>query len=219
MSATYQRSLLSAIAIISLSACTTAKEEIAPKEIVAPPEIDPHFLLPLPGFSNASCGLNGAAGIEAEIITEINTFRSQNQVCGDQAFSATTPVRWNLQLLKAAQGHSLQMAQTNVISHFGIDSRAPMNRVRDVGYVPIIAGENIAAGLNSVKEAMKAWEKSPGHCVNLMNPLYQEVAVACVKKQDSFFRYYWTMSLAAPYIPPAPVKEEEKKSPRNTRGL
>jgi uncharacterized protein YkwD len=41
-----------------------------------------------------------------------------------------------------------------------------------------MTGENIAAGQMTPEEAVAGWLRSPGHCANLMNGGYSEMAVA-----------------------------------------
>ncbi len=71
-------------------------------------------------------------------------------------------------------------------------------RVMATGYSYTALGENIAAGQTSVQAVMTAWINSPGHCQNLMNPSFRDVAVACVRNNSSTYSLYWTMDLARP---------------------
>ena len=142
-----------------------------------------------------SCGLNGAAGIQAEVLQRLNALRSQGAVCGSNAFAATGLVTWNNPLLQAAVGHSTDMAQKNYFAHTGLDGRTPAQRVTATGYSWSTVGENIAAGQRSVEEVLTGWTNSPGHCQNLMNPSFRDVAVACVRNDAATYRLYWTMEL------------------------
>ena len=146
--------------------------------------------------ADVSCGLNGPAGIEAEILQRLNALRASGAVCGTTAFPATGALAWNKTLLQAAAGHSTDMAQKNYFSHTGQDGRSPGQRVTAAGYSWATVGENIAGGQRSVEQAMTGWINSPGHCQNLMNPNFRDVAVACVKNDASAYRLYWTMNLA-----------------------
>jgi uncharacterized protein YkwD len=42
------------------------------------------------------------------------------------------------------------------------------------------------------------WLASPGHCANIMNASYADMATACVASSTSTYRTYWTMDLARP---------------------
>ena len=145
--------------------------------------------------SSISCGLNGPAGIEAEVLQRVNALRAAGAVCGSSGFAATTALSWNTTLLQAAAVHSTDMAQKNYFSHTGLDGRSAAQRVTDAGYSWSTVGENIAAGQPSVESVMTAWINSPGHCQNLMNPNFRDIAVACVRSDAATYRLYWTMAL------------------------
>jgi uncharacterized protein YkwD len=70
-----------------------------------------------------SCGLNGAAGIEAEILQRVNAVRASGAVCGTTGYAATGALAWNPNLLAAAKGHSADMAQKNYFAHNSLDGR------------------------------------------------------------------------------------------------
>ena len=144
---------------------------------------------------DSSCGLNGAAGIQAEVLQRVNALRAAGAVCGTTAYPATTALSWNNQLLQSAQGHSTDMAQKNYFSHTSQDGRTLGQRVTATGYAWSNVGENIAAGQRSVEQVMTGWTNSPGHCQNLMNPAFRDVAVACVRNDAADYRLYWTMNL------------------------
>ena len=145
--------------------------------------------------SDTSCGLNGAAGIEAEILQRVNALRASGAVCGTTGYAATGALAWNTTLLTAAKGHSLDMAQKNYFSHISQDGRSLGQRITAAGYNWSNVGENIAAGQTSVEQVMNSWIKSPGHCQNLMNPNFRDVAVACMRNDAADYRLYWTMNL------------------------
>ena len=125
----------------------------------------------------------------------LNALRASGAVCGTTGYAATGALAWNPLLLKAAAGHSTDMAQKNYFSHTGQDGRSPAQRITAAGYNWSTIGENIAAGQRSVEEVMSGWAKSPGHCQNLMNPNFREVAVACVRNDAADYRLYWSMEL------------------------
>ncbi|WP_309678773.1 CAP domain-containing protein [Polaromonas sp.] len=148
-----------------------------------------------PASIDANCGLNSPGGIQAEVLQRVNALRSTGAVCGATSYPATTPLIWNSLLLKAATGHSADMASNNYFSHTSLDGRTLSQRVLAAGYNYSAAGENIAAGQRSVESAMAGWINSPGHCQNLMEPLFRDIAVACVRNDSATYSYYWTMDL------------------------
>jgi uncharacterized protein YkwD len=149
---------------------------------------------PLPGV-DANCGLNGSAGIQAEILQRVNAFRAAGAVCGSTTYAPAAALSWNTKLLQAATGHSNDMATNNYFSHTSLDGRTFTQRILAAGYSYSAAGENIAAGQTSVQDVMTAWINSPGHCQNMMTATFQDIAVACVRNDASTYRLYWTMEL------------------------
>lgn len=132
------------------------------------------------------------SNIEA-LVNAVNNARSVPRMCGNTSYSATSPLKWNDNLLQAAQGHSADMAQNNFFSHTGSNGLQPSDRTKNAGYGKS-TGENIGAGYKSLDEAMKNWLDSPGHCANIMNPSYKDYALACVDKRHTDFGTYWTQS-------------------------
>lgn len=144
---------------------------------------------------SSTCGLSN---FQADLLRQINTARAAGRSCGSTAFVATSPLAWNARLFVAAEGHSGDMARNNFFSHTSLDGRSASTRVTNAGYVWRATGENIAAGQRDVTAVMNGWLASEGHCRNIMNPDYQDVAVACVQQSGSTYGLYWTMVLARP---------------------
>ena len=142
-----------------------------------------------------SCGLNQPAGIETELLARVNQLRSEGATCGATQYGPATLLTWNKELLNAAAGHSADMAQNNYFSHISRDGRTPPQRLVAANYDYASMGENIAAGQPTVEAAVNAWLTSPDHCKNMMNPVFREVAVACIANPGSTFGRYWSMEL------------------------
>jgi uncharacterized protein YkwD len=143
--------------------------------------------------ASTTCGI---PNYQALMLQQINTARAQARSCGATAYAATTALAWNDQLFAAAARHSADMAVNNYFSHVGRDGRSPSDRVTAEGYTWRTTGENIAAGYGSIDTVMAGWLASPGHCANIMNTGYADVAVACVQATGATFSTYWTMELA-----------------------
>jgi uncharacterized protein YkwD len=86
------------------------------------------------------------------------------------------PLAWNANLAAAAQGHSQDMANTQVQSHTGSNGSSPQQRMQQSGYGNIASnGENAFAWASSVQEAMDAFlvdwgNPSDGHRNNIQQP-------------------------------------------------
>jgi len=130
--------------------------------------------------------------IQQSTLNLINSVRSQGRMCGSTFYESVPPVVWDNELEAASLGHSNDMSQVNFFSHTGSDGSNPGQRATNQGYIWRTYGENIAAGQQSTAEVIDAWTNSPGHCANLMNPNFQDVAVACAESNSSQYGRYWT---------------------------
>lgn len=137
--------------------------------------------------------------MRSRMLDLINSARAEARNCGATAYSATTPLAWNTQLVNAAKTHSQDMAQHNFFSHTGSDGSDIGDRASAAGFVWQRVGENIAAGQTSAESAVNGWLDSPGHCQNLMNPNFTQVSVACVENSGSDYVRYWTNVLGTPF--------------------
>jgi len=127
----------------------------------------------------------------------INDARAVARSCGSDDYEATEPLSWNTTLAETALGHSTDMADNNFFSHTGSDGLNASARATEAGYFWRTVGENIAAGRSVAEATVQDWLDSPGHCRNIMNPAFREVAVACVEDSGADYRYYWTNMLGA----------------------
>ncbi|THC44296.1 CAP domain-containing protein [Massilia sp. Mn16-1_5] len=110
-----------------------------------------------------------------EILDAVNAARAVPRNCGERAFGAAPAVAWNDALAAAALAHSRDMAARRHFGHQGSDGSMVASRATRSGYSWRLVGENIAAGQTSAAEAVAGWIESPGHCANLMNPLFTEM--------------------------------------------
>lgn len=78
------------------------------------------------------------------------------------------PLALNPALTIAARAHSLDMAQRDFFDHVNPEGQDPTDRARAAGYLGS-AGENIAAGQETVDEAHRAWIASLGHRKNVFS--------------------------------------------------
>ncbi|MFS2201219.1 CAP domain-containing protein [Pseudomonas sp. Pseusp3] len=132
------------------------------------------------------------------LLAQVNAARARPRMCGRQRFAAARPLSWNASLGAAAQGHSKAMAYGNYFAHQDPDGDMPYDRAKAAGYRGRQIGENIAAGQGSPSKAMAGWLASPGHCANLMNPMFTQVGAAYAANARSDNGVYWTMLFGAP---------------------
>jgi len=135
---------------------------------------------------------------EEVMLARINAARAEARLCGATNFPAVDRVTWNTKLQTAAEIHSVDMTTHNFFSHTGSDGTEVQNRADTQQYQWRAIGENIAAGQSTAEEVIDGWLNSEGHCRNLMNSAYTEVAVACVSDSNADYKRYWTNVLGAP---------------------
>jgi len=182
------------IALIGSEQSGTAVPDI-PMTGAATPATNESAVEALPVDQTVACSAP-VEHIQQRTLQLINQARAQPRSCGTESFEATTAVSWNTRLLQAAEKHSVDMTQHNFFDHTGSDGSSVAARVDETGYQWRAVGENIAAGQRSASEVVAGWLASPGHCRNLMNPVFAEVAVTCVEDNGADFTRYWTNVLA-----------------------
>ncbi len=134
-------------------------------------------------------------GLREAVLAEINVVRTAGRVCGSELLPAVAPVTWNAILFSAAARHSADMAVRDYFSHTTPEGVSSSQRLYNEGYAARAGGENIAAGQGTASGVMSSWLNSSGHCRNIMQPAFSEVALACVAQAGSMYGTYWTMEL------------------------
>ncbi|QBZ90536.1 CAP domain-containing protein [Pseudomonas viciae] len=142
--------------------------------------------------------VDNVASADKTLLAQVNAARARSRMCGRQRFAAARPLSWNAALGTAAQGHSRAMARGNYFAHQDPDGRSVADRAKGAGFRGRKLGENIAAGQGSPSKAMQDWLASPGHCANLMNPMFTQVGAAYATDSRSDAGVYWTMVFGAP---------------------
>lgn len=143
--------------------------------------------------STLSCTASNSEAFRDTMLAVIKAARSASRMCGNSSHEATGAVTWNPLLEQAALSHVQDMARFNFFSHEGSDGLSVSNRADGVGYNWRAIGENIAAGQLEIEEVHQGWIDSPGHCRNIMNPLFTEVGAACVPGADTDYGTYWAV--------------------------
>jgi uncharacterized protein YkwD len=125
------------------------------------------------------------------VLALVNEARAHPRQCGDRAFEAATPLRWDDRLEHAAAEHAHDMASHTKLDHAGSDGSTPAQRVARSGYSWRNVGENVAAGQRTAEEVVDDWLSSPGHCANIMEPEYREMGAAFDINMKSTAAVYW----------------------------
>jgi len=131
----------------------------------------------------------------ALMVTELNRVRSLGCPCGAVYFGAARPLGRDARLDDAALWHCQELARRDQLDHTGLDGRDPFQRIRAAGYTFRAAAENIASGNADIVATVRQLLNSPGHCQNIMSPLYTQVGVGHATSQSG--QHYWTLDFAA----------------------
>lgn len=106
------------------------------------------------------------------------------------------PLTVNQQLMNAAQGHSLDMACNNFLSHSGSDGSWIGDRLVNAGYPNSYYLEVIAIGLP--QDAMNQWRSDPEHWDAVLNSRVTEIGAGYVYSKFAAFGSYWTVDMGGP---------------------
>lgn len=131
--------------------------------------------------------VGGILPIDAELVASVNSVRAANGLA---------PVAENGLLDRAAEDHSIDMAQRQTLTHTGWDGSTPGQRIAAAGYAFHTWGEVVAFGQPTVAAVMDVWMNSSGHRAIILSPDYTEIGVAGVPSATGAI--YWTMDFAAP---------------------
>ena len=164
-------------------------------------------------FSSASAAppdFRPAAPVDAvtdpsALLAEVNALRAANGL---------SPYAANPILMAVAQAHSVYMATSGNVTHFGADGSRPFQRALAAGY-PVSGdlslggfySENIIAGLDmSASAAVSAWQGDAPHLNTMLSPNFTEAGVG-VSIVDGYVYYVLDASRPAgtfpSYTPPA----------------
>lgn len=153
-----------------------------------------------------SLGLAGLAPVAAQpgcppadeaVLSALNALRAQPRACGERVLPAVAALRAHAALAESARRYALDLAARDRVDHEGASSGTLRARLRGVGYVMRVAGENLAGGPETLDDALAQWLASPAHCENLMLADFQDFGLACVNGPGRWQRY-WVLQLAAP---------------------
>ena len=84
---------------------------------------------------------------------------------------------WSSQAAQAAEDHSEDMAENNYFAHISLDGLSPKSRMREQGITTSNAGENLAAGYQTILNDHNGLVNSAGHRQNILSSAYQYVGV------------------------------------------
>jgi uncharacterized protein YkwD len=138
--------------------------------------------------------LGGPQDIAIKALSLVNAARARSRRCGAQSFGAAPALQLDAILTTVAAAHARDMAARGRMSHLGSDGSEPAERMTRAGYPWALVAENVAAGQRSVDEVIATWLASPGHCSNIMNPLFREFGLGYVFDAGAPDGTYWVQT-------------------------
>lgn len=108
--------------------------------------------------------------------------------------SSLLPLRKGGPAEAAALQQARRMASSGKMAHLLSVNDSFLDRMK-AGNVPLPAAENVAAGQDSVTDAVQAWINSTAHLQNMLGR-YSAVGVAVAKNPSSGNTPYWAMVLS-----------------------
>ena len=101
------------------------------------------------------------------------------------------------QLQAAAQGHSIDMACHNLLSHTGSDSSSPGERIAAAGYPASLSSE-IIYGSGYPQTAFDWWMSDPTHRNEILNASVTDMGVGYAYNGQTAYGSYFTVDFASP---------------------
>lgn len=117
---------------------------------------------------------------QQQMLDAVNAIREQGCNCGKKYMAPAPKVTWNGLLYESALAQAEDMYKHDYIKHFSTTGLNIGERMDQVGYNWKVAGENLGRGQDTFDEILKDWLKSSSHCMMLMNPKVDEMAIARV---------------------------------------
>jgi len=142
--------------------------------------------------------IRDATTIGDQVLALVNDARSKPRRCGSKSYPAAPPLTKSAILDQAALKHAQDMAAKNFFEHEGSDGSLPSQRVAKAGYEWGSVAENIAAGATTPEQVVNGWLDSPGHCTNIMGPMYTQMGIAYAVNPQSDGGIYWAQDFAVP---------------------
>ena len=145
---------------------------------------------------------------EQEVVLLVNQERATRQI---------SPLVLDDRLLAAAQGHALDMATNNFMSHTGSDGSSARERIVSAGYPGPSWGENVAGGFSTPTAVVNAWMNSSGHRANILNSGFEHIGVGWAYQAGTTYGNYQAQSFgggttlvaACGSSPPGPVGDPD----------
>lgn len=119
-----------------------------------------------------------------------------NLVNEERIRAGIEPLVYNEAVMEACRIRASELAEK--FSHTRPDGSPCFTVFDEVDLLYYEAGENIAAGMNTPKEAVSAWMESPNHKRNILTKEYTDGAIGCYVENGSQYKVYWIQMFCNP---------------------
>lgn len=109
--------------------------------------------------------------ISSDIVSLLNQQRAAEDITG---------LSFNTKLIEAAEFKARDMIEKDYFAHKSPEGVMAWDFIEQAGYEYSVAGENLAIGFLDSSEVHKAWNNSPLHKRNLLDPRFTDIGVAVV---------------------------------------
>lgn len=96
----------------------------------------------------------------------------------ERVASGLSPLTANPLLYSASLTKSHDMLKNNYFDHYSPYGTTPWQFIKQAGYQYLMAGENLAMDFQTSEGVHRAWMASGSHRANILNPNYENIAVA-----------------------------------------
>lgn len=124
--------------------------------------------------------------VQSRLFAELNNYRANYGL---------SPLVYSKRLEAAAQAHLSDMYERGYFAHITPEGFEPGDRAMEVGFCHRYVGENLAAGQRTVQAVMRAWDNSPSHQLNMLEPNYVYVGLGHFVDPITG-RNYWAQEFA-----------------------
>lgn len=136
----------------------------------------------------ASCNYSTSSSYVNEVASLINNARAE---------AGLSQLSINPQLMAAAQGHSIDMACHNLLSHTGSDGSSPSQRVAAAGY-PASRSSEIIYGSGYPQTAFEWWMNDQIHRDEILSPYATDMGIGYAYNGQTAYGSYFTVTFGSP---------------------
>jgi uncharacterized protein YkwD len=144
----------------------------------------------------------GPASAGSASVGRVDTAAAAQIISAYRASHGLPPVKVEARLMNIAAVHAQRMAAADNLEHVLPGEVSFPTRLNTGGYNAAVAAEDIGAGYRTLADVIAAWEKSPAHNANLLQPNVTDIGIALYTTPAGIYNEYWSLVLARPASAP-----------------